>query len=228
MTQGDAAPAYEDLPEVLPIFPLAGALLLPGGRLPLNIFEPRYVAMVQDAISGARLIGMIQPREAALIDSEAQGVQEAQAPEVYRIGCAGRITSFSETRDNKFHITLTGLIRFDVAKELPPLNGYRRVAPDYRRFFSDMKKNLDEIDRQRFLDALGGYFDATGVEGDWSAIEGAENEHLVTSLAMLCPFEAPEKQALLEAVTLSERAGAMTTIMEMAAYTRDGGDTLHH
>ena len=228
MRRGVFDPNFDGLPPVLPIFPLTGALLLPGGQLPLNVFEPRYVAMVRDALGADRMIGMIQPsgtEEAASQDD--WGLRDTGAAKVYDTGCAGRITAFSETEDGRYLITLTGLIRFDVKKELPELNGYRRVAPDFTRFRRDLESDPAEIDRQGFLKTLDGYMEAAGIEGDWSAIEDAETESLVTSLAMLCPFGPPEKQALLEAMTLPERVKTMTTIMEMAMHDRQS-DGPHH
>ena len=213
MTGGAFQPDFDDLPRVVPIFPLPGVLLLPGGRLPLNIFEPRYLAMVRDALSGERTIGMIQPC------AEAPDVGAAR---VYETGCAGRITAFSETDDGRYLITLTGAIRFDVERELPPIEGYRRVVADYGRFRSDLEEEASEIDRERFLETLGCYFEANGIEGDWKAIEEAGDAALVTSMAMICPFAAPEKQALLEAMSLPERARTMTAIMEMAIHEPGG------
>jgi Lon protease-like protein len=213
MSRNAFNPDYADLPEVIPIFPLAGVLLLPGGKLPLNIFEPRYLSMVRDALAGARIVGMIQPREEAV---------DVGAAEVYETGCAGRITAFSETDDGRYLITLAGLVRFDVTRELPAADGYRRVVADYRRFRGDLDLDQSEIDREDLLDTVGTYFDAHGIEGDWSAIEETADELLVTSLAMICPFAASEKQALLEALTLPDRVETMTTIMQMAAHgTRD-------
>ena len=213
MTRGAFRPDFDDLPRVVPIFPLPGVLLLPGGRLPLNIFEPRYLAMVRDALSGERTIGMIQPC------AEAPDVGAAR---VYETGCAGRITAFSETDDGRYLITLTGVIRFDVERELPPIEGYRRVVADYGRFRGDLEEEASEIDRERFLETLGCYFEANGIEGDWKAIEEAGDAALVTSMAMICPFAAPEKQALLEAMSLPERARTMTAIMEMAVHEPGG------
>jgi len=213
MTRGAFRPDFDDLPRVVPIFPLPGVLLLPGGRLPLNIFEPRYLAMVRDALSGERTIGMIQPC------AEAPDVGAAR---VYETGCAGRITAFSETDDGRYLITLTGAIRFDVERELPPIEGYRRVVADYGRFRGDLEEEASEIDRERFLETLGCYFEANGIEGDWKAIEEAGDAALVTSMAMICPFAAPEKQALLEAMSLPERARTMTAIMEMAVHEPGG------
>ena len=207
MSRSPFDPPFERLPGSVPIFPLSGALLLPGGRLPLNIFEPRYLNMVGDALAGDRMIAMVQPC--------AEG---EEAPEVYRTGCVGRLISFSETDDGRYLITLQGLIRFEVAEELALRNGYRRVRPDYARYRADLDEEEAEIERSELMSALRDYFDATGVSGDWDAIEQAPNERLVTSLAMGCPFEPPEKQALLEAMTLAERSQIMTAMLQMATH----------
>lgn len=206
-------PEFADLPRVLPIFPLDGVLLLPGGRLPLNVFEPRYLAMFDAALASNRLIGMIQPCEDGQGDA---------APKVYETGCVGRITSFTETDDGRYLVTLSGLIRFDVARELPSVS-YRQVEPDYSRFASDMDEDQSRIDRDRLMKVLSTYFEVNSIEGDWEAIEQTSDERLVTSLAMICPLGAPEKQALLESMTLTERAEALTAIMEMAAHGGTGG-----
>ena len=212
-------PSYEDLPKVLPIFPLGGTLLLPGGRLPLNIFEPRYLAMFDDAMASNRLIGMIQPVEES-------GQQDV--PKIYETGCAGRITSFTETDDGRYLVTLSGLIRFDVGRELPS-DSYRLIEPGYERFRGDMTEDTGAIDRERLVEVLGAYFEANSIEGDWEAIEQTGDERLVTSLAMICPLGAPEKQALLEAMTLTERAETLTAIMEMATHGNDGdSEPKHH
>jgi Lon protease-like protein len=218
-------PGFEELPRVVPLFPLPGVLLLPGGRLPLNIFEPRYLAMVRDALAGERAIGMIQPCEEA---------DDVGAAKVYETGCLGRITAFSETDDGRYLITLTGMIRFDVTRELPLMEGYRRVTAGYDRFRGDLEDGAMDvtgvagaIDRTRLLETLGFYFEAQGIEGDWKAIEETGDAALVTSLAMLCPFAAPEKQALLEAMSLPERAFAMTAIMEMAVHQPGGAGPTH-
>jgi len=209
MTRATFDPGFDDLPRTLPVFPLQGALLLPGGRLPLNIFEPRYLKMVQDALAGDRLIGMVQPCD----ENQEQGDAE-----IYRTGCAGRITAFNETDDDRYLITLSGLIRFAVESELPADRGYRRVVPDFAKFRSDLDEDRGEFDRAKLLEALRAYFDTNGVKGDWDAIEETPDEQLVNSLAMVCPFEPPEKQALLEAPTLPERAETMTTILQMSAH----------
>jgi hypothetical protein len=213
MTPTAFDPAYEDLPSVLPVFPLTGALLLPGGRLPLNIFEPRYLAMTRDGLAGDRLIGMVQPRD--------DGVGEPGGAALYHTGCAGRIVSFSETDDGRYLITLAGLIRFGIARELALHNGYRRVAPEFAAYRGDLGDDGGQIDRTRLLDALRAYFTASSLNGDWDSIEAARDDQLVTSLAMACPFAASEKQALLEAKSLAERAETMTAILELAALEPD-------
>jgi hypothetical protein len=202
------------LPEVLSIFPLTGILLLPGGRLPLNIFEPRYLAMIRDALGGERLIGMIQPSEPQR-DNIGQGTPN---PPLYPIGCAGRITQFAETDDNRFLITLTGVSRFRVVEELPLLSDYRRVVPDWRPFAGDREASSEaKFDRARLIRGLKDYFAQRQLSADWNAIGKAPSEYLVTSIAMACPFAPSEKQALLEAADLDERAGLLTALVEMAA-----------
>ncbi len=203
-------PRFECLPESLPIFPLPACLLLPGGRLPLNIFEPRYLAMVNAALKGDRLIGMVQPRD---------GVTALGQPEVYQLGCAGRITTFSETEDGRYLITLDGLARFRISEELELADGgYRQVKADFSAYRADLDEEEAEIDRDALVATLRIFFDRQGINGDWDAIEQTGNERLVTSLAMLCPFSAGEKQALLEAADLSERAASMITMLQLATY----------
>jgi hypothetical protein len=205
----------DQLPTSLPIFPLTGVLLLPHGQLPLNIFEPRYLAMVDDAMRGDRLIGMVQPRDAE---------PTSQGPAVYGVGCAGRITSYAETDDGRFLITLTGICRFHVGEETPPKRGYRRVTPHWAPFARDLETPPGaHFDRERMLQLLRGYFTAQGLSANWDAIQSAPADRLVTSLSMICPFEPSEKQALLEAGDNSARAEVMMTLMEMAIAERGGG-----
>jgi uncharacterized protein len=214
--------SVDQLPETLPIFPLPGVLLLPRGKLPLRIFEPRYLAMTNDAIAGERLIGMIQPTDPA--------ASLAGAPAVYRTGCAGRITAFSETDDGHSLITLTGVARFDVGDELPPRQGYRRVRAEWSRYAADLEEDDSALpDRDRLLTMLKSYFKLHGLSADWDAIRQTPDERLVTSLAMICPFEPSEKQALLEAPNLAERARLMTAIIEMAVLNgpKDGDGARH-
>ena len=200
-----------DLPRVIPIFPLPGVVLLPRGRLPLNIFEPRYLEMTQDAMASHRMIGMVQP---------ADPTAGLEAPAVYPVGCAGRITSFSETPDNRFLITLTGVCRFAIGRELEP-DGllYRRVRADYGHFAGDLPESAPlTIDRARLLPALRSYFERRNLTADWDAISRADDEALVTCLAMACPFEPSEKQALLECPSGTERVTMMQALFEMAAH----------
>ncbi|MGC2412161.1 MAG: LON peptidase substrate-binding domain-containing protein [Stellaceae bacterium] len=215
------------LPDILPIFPLSGVLLLPRGRLPLNIFEPRYLAMTRDALGGERLIGMIQPSEPQDDNRGGGGLN----PPVYPIGCAGRITQFSETDDGRYLLTLTGVSRFRIREELQLLNGYRRVVPDWQPFAHDRDRPGEPgYDRERLIRGLKSYFAARQIQADFEAIEKAPGEYLVTSLAMACPFAPSEKQALLEAADPDERGRLLTTLVEMAAIeptTEDNGGTRH-
>ena len=196
------------LPGILPIFPLTGVLLLPRGQLPLNIFEPRYRAMTRDAMDGERLIGMVQPADPPIREMN---------PAVYPLGCAGRITSFSETEDGRFLITLTGVSRFRIKEELPLLSGYRRVVADWDDFAVDRNPDEAGFDRARLTQGLRTFFTQRQVQADWSAIDQAPGENLVTSIAMMCPFAPNEKQALLEARDLGKRARLLTALIEMTA-----------
>lgn len=204
------APKFDELPKTLPIFPLPHALLLPRGKLPLNLFEPRYLNMGLDAIKGERTIGMVQP-----VEPERDPVS-ADA-ELFRTGCAGRVTSFAETDDGRLLITLTGMCRFDIAKEIEGTGGYRRVEPDYAPYRADMEPAGAplEFDRERLVALLKAYAAHKGFELDWSAIDQAGDEVLLTSLAMMCPFEGQEKQALLEAPTLDDMSRVIMTLFEI-------------
>ncbi|SET50355.1 LON peptidase substrate-binding domain-containing protein [Oceanicella actignis] len=207
------APA--DLPDALPVFPLPGALLLPRGRLPLNIFEPRYLTMLEDVMKTEhRLIGMVQPLES----------RAGEPPELRRIGCAGRLTAFSETEDGRYLITLSGVCRFRVARELEGFAPYRRVEADWRSFLGDLEGEEDDpgLDRDAFLELLMRFFQVAQLSSDWESLRKAEPEMLVNSLAMLCPFSVEEKQALLEAPSLSERRETLTALMRFAIVS--GGD----
>jgi Lon protease-like protein len=205
----------EELPTAIPIFPLTGVLLLPGGRLPLNIFEPRYLEMTEDAMSSHRVIGMIQPADPTCRDFE---------PQVYDIGCAGQITEFKETEDNRVLITLTGLCRFDVVRELPhDALTYRRVNARYQPYECDLiRDNGMALDRDQLIGALKKFFEPRGMSADWSAIEELCNEDLMTSLVMACPFGPSEKQALLECRETEQRSAMFQALLEMAAHERDG------
>ena len=209
MSGGPFDPTFDALPREIPIFPLPGALLLPRGRLPLNIFEPRYLAMTRDALaSGARLIGMIQP----------DAMEDLRAPQVatYRTGCAGRIVQFAETPDGRYLITLAGLIRFDKGEELPLKDGYRRIAPDFTPYRGDMEGRSGKIERELLLAKLKRFLERHEIGADWKAIEMAPDEQLVNALAMMCPFGPSEKQALLEAPDIVARCTTMIALLEMA------------
>jgi uncharacterized protein len=203
-------PGFDALPASLPIFPLTGVLLLPRGRLPLNIFEERYLAMTADALRGERLIGMVQPQE---------GAGDAGDPPVYRTGCAGRMVSFSETDDGRYLITLSGLARFDITRELPRAQLYRRVAPDWQPYRADLAPATGPIDRARLLTALKPFLERQGVAADWPAVEATPDERLVSTVAMVAPFQPAEKQALLEARDLAERARLLTALVEMSIHS---------
>ncbi|HYD98442.1 MAG TPA: LON peptidase substrate-binding domain-containing protein [Alphaproteobacteria bacterium] len=211
-------PVFERLPGTLPVFPLDGVLLLPRGRLPLNVFEPRYINMVQDVLATPeRLIGIIQPSGAA-------GPGGGREPALYPVGCAGRISAFSETEDGRLVLTLTGVCRFQAGAELATTRGYRRVAADWSRFRDDMREEGDAgLDRARLLASLRAYFKRQGLQADWDAVASTPDERLVTTLAMVCPFAPQEKQALLEAPDLPERARALLTLLEIAAVDDGGG-----
>ncbi|MBI1274077.1 MAG: peptidase S16 [Alphaproteobacteria bacterium] len=214
-----AAPATA-LPDIVPIFPLPGAVLLPRGRLPLNIFEPRYLAMIEDAMGQGRMIGMIQPT----------GSEATQAvPSVYQIGCAGRIISFSETEDGRFLISLLGVCRFAVNEEMALHRGYRRIRPDWTPYQDDLLgEEQDGIDRARLFTALREYFKIQGVVPNWEAIQQTSDENLIISLTMICPFEPSEKQALLEVRTLGERAKLLLTLLEMASLNKRDIESARH
>ncbi len=217
---GPFEPSFAELPRVIPIFPLSGALLLPGGMLPLNIFEPRYLNMTQAALaSDHRVIGMIQPERG-------ERHEIGDSPSVYGIGCAGRIVSFAETDDGRMLITLSGLCRFTIVEELALEHGYRRVVADYSRYQCDMSVDAGaDIGRARLLEVLRAYLAHQGIEANWAAIEAADDTRLIASLAMMCPFRASEKQAVLEAPDLTERARVIVTLLEMALVEPSDGAT---
>jgi uncharacterized protein len=215
-----AAPA--EMPRLIPVFPLAGALLLPRRPMPLNIFEPRYMAMVDEALSGERIIGVIQP------SAGEEAVEPL--PELYPIGCAGRITQFAETGDGRCFVTLTGVARFRVVGEPRVLTPYRQARVDFLPFASDFQEGAgeSEVDRKSLLDALKQFADANRFKVDWADIEKASNEALVNGLSMLSPYGAKEKQALLEAETLQARAEMLVAITHMElARAADAPSQIH-
>jgi uncharacterized protein len=200
----------DELPQSVPVFPLAGALLLPSGQLPLNIFEPRYLAMIDAALAGDRLIGMIQPAFDA--------PQDASRPPLCGIGCLGRITQFSETGDGRYAIMLSGVSRFRIVEELPVKTLYRQVAISLDGF-SDLTEPLDgenDVDRTALLKTFRDYLKANDLDADWDSVNRASNAGLVTALSMMSPWGPPEKQALLESPDHATRARTLIAITEMA------------
>lgn len=203
--------AFGDLPTEFPVFPLQGALLLPSGKLPLNIFEKRYLSMVEDALAGQRVFGMIQP------DARYEDGVTGQA--LFGVGCLGRLSSFSETDDGRFLIAVNGLIRFDVVRELDLCRGYRRVQANFSRFSGDLDPPGDEMpQRAALLTALRQYFTANGFDANWEAIEDMKNPELVVTLCMVCPFDPIEKQALIEAPTQEFRVDTLLTLLQMGSH----------
>ena len=202
-----------ELPETIAIFPLGGALLLPRARLPLHIFEPRYLQMIDDALkTDGRLIGMVQPNP----------VPGRDGPGLHTIGCAGRITQFSETEDGRYMITLGGVSRFRVVKEVEGFNPYRKCDVNWDGFDRDLGKDEADLafNRKSFLDLLERYFDTRGLSADWDTLKEADDELLINSLSMMLDFEAEDKQALLEAPSLETRRETLVTLIE---YTMRGG-----
>jgi Lon protease-like protein len=200
-----------DLPETIPVFPLAGALLLPRGQMPLNIFEPRYLEMVDDSLrDGHRLIGMVQP------DPAHPGTPER--PALYKIGCVGRITQIAETGDGRYLLQLTGVARFRILEELDVATGYRQCRVDFIPFADDFvaRRGEEQVDRKAVLEALTDFLKANNLKADWEGIESASNEALVNALAMMSPFDAAEKQAMLEAPDLKTRAEILVAVTEIA------------
>lgn len=210
--RGPFEPLFDELPAQIPLFPLPGALLLPGGRLPLNIFEPRYLAMVRDAIASPhRLIGMIQPKDELSDQSE-------DMDSLYHIGCAGRISSFNESDDGRILITLSGVARFQCEGALECDDGYLVGRCNWHQFASDLMVDDSAVNRDKLANILRHYFDVKGFQADWEHIEACEDERLISTLSMICPFSVPEKQALLEAEDLDSRTQLLIAIMEMAAH----------
>lgn len=199
-----------DLPETIPVFPLPGALLLPRGQMPLNIFEPRYLAMVDDTLrDGHRLIGMIQP------DATQHGSPDK--PALYKIGCAGRITQLAESGDGRYLVELTGVARFRVEEELKVATAYRQCRVTYAPFADDFvaRRGENQVDREALLTALRDFLAANDLKADWEGIEQAPNEALVNALSMMSPYGSAEKQALLEAHDLKTRAEILVAITEI-------------
>ena len=205
----DGADGADQMPGVLPLFPLSGALLLPRGQLPLNVFEPRYIAMVDDALKSHRMIGMIQP--------DVQAGAERPVPPLFRIGCAGRITQFAETDDDRYMVVLTGVARFTLVEEVATVTPYRQSRIDFAPFAGDFRPSVGEesVDRGGVLKALRDFAEEKNLQIDWKSINEAPNEALVNALSMMSPFGPREKQALLEAGDLKGRAEVLVAITEI-------------
>jgi Lon protease-like protein len=210
MGSTDRYQSVADLPASIPVFPLEGVLLLPRCQLPLNIFEPRYLQMTDDALRGGRIIGLVQPDEAA--------TTEADKPALLKIGCAGRLTSYTETLDGRTLITLTGISRFRITGELETTTPYRQCTVDWSEFADDLKPEFgaEDVSRERLLDILKQYLDTHGLQADWRTIKVSTNETLVNSLSLISPYGPREKQALLEAKTLEDRNQMLIALTEVA------------
>lgn len=209
----------DDLPVVVPVFPLPAALLLPRGQMPLNIFEPRYLAMIDAAMRGDRLIGMIQPR------FDHGGVDLSGRPALCRTGCVGRITQFAETGDGRVLVTLAGIARFDVIEEMATTTPYRQVRAGYEPYAADFEPNRGEaeVDRKTLMRVFRAYLEANNLEADWSSFDQAPTEALVNTLCMMAPYGPAEKQALLETGDLRARADMLVALTEMVL--AGGGET---
>jgi len=206
--------AAGDLPGTIPVFPLSGVLLLPRGQLPLNVFEPRYLAMVDETLAGHRLIGMIQPSEPE---------EQTLKPALATVGCAGRLSAYREAEDGRYLITLTGICRFRMAGEVGAATPFRQVRADYAPYAGDLAGSGEgEFPRDRLIGALKAYLSRRDLKADWQSVMSAPGETLVNALAMLCPFDPAEKQALLEARDWGERVAVLVALLEMASASAPG------
>ncbi len=201
-----------DLPDDIPIFPLPGAVVFPFGTLPLNIFEPRYIAMIEAVLGSHRMIGMIQPVPN----------QSKESKRLYPVGCAGRIISFTETSDSRFLIELAGTLRFKMKKELSLLKGYRRIEPDWTPFLGDLKNDYHLLNLNELLIVLKKYFDKNNINVDLNEISKISNEQILASIPQICSFKVVEKQAILEANSLQDRVDILISLLRM--YTLEGND----
>lgn len=211
-----------DLPARIPVFPLRGTILLPRAGLPLNVFEPRYLAMLDDVVAGSRVLGIVQPLPGD--DGESP---PGKSIGLRRVGCAGRVTAFQELDDGRLVVNLTGICRFDVAEELPTAKPYRIVEASYERFAADLAEGHGEVDvdRNTLLRVLRSYLDANRLKTDWNAIQRSPSELLVNALSVMSPYGPEEKQALLEAIDLKTRADVLVALaeMELASTSGTGG-----
>ncbi len=224
MSSLGAESLIDELPPTLPIFPLNGVLLLPRGQLPLNVFEPRYLNLVTDALGAGRFLGMIQPMQGG----EA-GTSTGDTTPLYEVGCCGRITTFQEQEDGRFLVSLRGVCRFRVQNELPVQNGYRRVAADYSSYRTDFSEpEVPPLDADRLIAGLKAYFRTRDISADWDSIGNASPDTLVTTISMVCPFEAHEKQALLESPTIERRSQLLIGIIESSMNQSDDDQIVRH
>jgi len=217
-----------DLPPRIPLFPLRGAILLPRATLPLNVFEPRYLEMIDNVMSGDRLIGIVQPMQDA-IDDEEEESPLGRSVGLRNVGCVGRVTSYQEVDDGRIVITLTGIARYAILDEAVTDRPYRVASVSYDRFASDLSEGLgeDQVDRTNLLRVLRSYLDANRLEADWAAIQRASSEFLINALCVMCPYGPEEKQALLEAEDLKRRADVLVALAEMElASSGNSGSTL--
>lgn len=229
MTAHPFSTSFDQLPAILPIFPLSGVLLLPGGRLPLNIFEPRYLAMISDALGRQRLIGMVQPLTPGGFAGDGLSGSDGPPP-VQKIGCVGRIIAFSETGDGRVLVTLMGLSRFEIVGEEPMApGGYRLARADYTRFASDMERLPVELDRPRLMAALKRFFSANNLSIDWQSLEKLDDAAIVGAISMAAPLDALDKQALLEATDGTTRGKILIGLLESApAIEEQDGPAARH
>lgn len=209
----------KEIPHVVPVFPLSGALLLPRSHLPLNIFEPRYLEMIDDALAMHRMIGMVQPRFDGAVG------EDPETPALCDVGALGKIVSFQETGDGRYLIQLGGVCRFNIIEEVEEGDAYRRCRISAERFADDLTSNASDsdVDRAALIETFQNYFDANDLEADWKSVRSASNEALVNTLAMMSPYGPAEKQALLEAPDLKSRAATLVAITEMEL-ARNAGD----
>ncbi len=214
-----------DLPPRIPVFPLRGAILLPRATLPLNVFEPRYLEMVDNVMSGDRLIGIVQPAQDESHDEEESPLGRSVG--LRNVGCVGRVTSYQEVDDGRLVITLTGIARYEILDEAMTDLPYRVASVAYDRFASDLNEGLgeDEVDRTNLLRVLRSYLDANRLEADWAAIQRASSEFLINALCVMCPYGPEEKQALLEAEDLKRRADVLVALAEMELASSGGSGT---
>ncbi|MDO8422205.1 MAG: LON peptidase substrate-binding domain-containing protein [Parvibaculum sp.] len=221
MGSTDRYQSVADLPATIPVFPLSGVLLLPRTQLPLNIFEPRYLQMIDDCLRGSRIIGLIQPDEMATPDAS------ADRPALLPVGCAGRLTSYTETPDGRLVITLTGIVRFRIVEELETLTPYRQANVDFAEYIDDLTPELgtEKVSRERLLEVLKEYLETNGLQADWRTIKLSTNETLVNSLSIISPYGPREKQALLEAKTLEDRNQMLIALTEVALQQNASSET---